>query len=277
MANREFALVLHDIAPITWPDYRAFVEEVDSMGKIPMTWLVVPDFHHRSNTFKDTDMLRLLHQRRERGDELALHGFYHCDDAPAPRTPRDYFMRRLYTYEGEFYPLSYADALERLQRGVELFRAQDWPLEGFVAPAWLLGEGARQALKTQGFTYTSDPGQLYFLPDYTPIKAPSLVWSARSRWRRGMSWVVNERARRRHRQAPLIRLGLHPVDMRHAISRRYWLTTIRRLLEEGYRPTTKISWLQRHCSQHDQTGTLSSRMGTRLENARPAPNPPLNN
>ncbi|PRY66497.1 hypothetical protein B0H98_101488 [Vreelandella songnenensis] len=258
MAEREFALVLHDIAPTTWEDYRAFVEEIDSMGQIPMTWLVVPDFHHRSNTFEDTALLDLLHQRRARGDELALHGFYHCDDAPAPRTPRDYFMRRLYTYEGEFYPLGYDEAFQRLERGAALFRAQGWPLEGFVAPAWLLGEGARHALKTQAFIYTSDPGHLYLLPDYTPIKAPSLVWSARSRWRRGMSWVVNERARRRHRHAPLIRLGLHPVDMRHGLSRRYWLETIRRLLAEGYRPTTKISWLQRHYQRHGQAAAIPS-------------------
>lgn len=249
MADREFALVLHDIAPATWPDYRSFVEEIDSMGSIPMTWLVVPDFHHRSNTFEDTAMLRLLHQRVARGDELTLHGFYHCDDAPAPRTPRDYFMRRLYTYEGEFYPIGFEEANERLERGAALFRAQNWPLHGFVAPAWLLGDGARQALKAQEFTYTSDPSHLYLLPDYTSIEAHSLVWSARSRWRRGMSWIVNERARRQHRHQPLIRLGLHPVDMRHEISRRYWLTTIRRLLEEGYQPTTKINWLHRQTAR----------------------------
>ncbi|WP_299258429.1 polysaccharide deacetylase family protein [uncultured Kushneria sp.] len=258
MADREFALVLHDIAPATWPDYRSFVEQIDGMGQIPMTWLVVPDFHHRSNTFEDAGMLRLLHQRMARGDELALHGFYHCDDAPPPRTPRDYFMRRLYTYEGEFYPIGYDEALQRLERGAELFRQQDWPLDGFVAPAWLLGDGARRALRTQGFTYTSDPDHLYRLPDYTAIKAPSLVWSARSRWRRGMSWVVNERARRRHRHEPLIRLGLHPVDMRHDISRRYWIDTIRRLLDEGYQPTTKISWLHRQSNSTPESMAMSS-------------------
>ena len=58
-----------------------------------------------------------------------------------------------------------------------------------------------------------------------------------------MSWIVNERARRRHRHEPLIRLGLHPVDMRHARSRQYWLTLVERLLDEGRLPMTKIGWL----------------------------------
>lgn len=48
MAERSLLLVLHDVAPETWPDYRPFVEAVDALGQVPMTWLVVPDFHHRN-------------------------------------------------------------------------------------------------------------------------------------------------------------------------------------------------------------------------------------
>ncbi|MGX9056169.1 hypothetical protein ACWWC3_04595, partial [Pseudomonas aeruginosa] len=46
--------------------------------------------------------------------------------------------------------------------------------------------------------------------------------------------------------APVIRLGLHPVDMRHRFSREYWLRTLRTLLSEGRQPLTKIDWLERH-------------------------------
>ena len=34
-------LVLHDMAPSTWADYRGFVDAVDRLGNVPMTWLVV--------------------------------------------------------------------------------------------------------------------------------------------------------------------------------------------------------------------------------------------
>lgn len=239
-------LVLHDVAPETWPDYRAFVDAVDAMGQIPICWLVVPDFHRRNRLDEHAVFRRMLDGRLVRGDELILHGYYHADEAPGPRSPRDWFMRRVFTHEGEFYPLDRHESARRLEQGIKLFERNQWPLHGFVAPAWLLGPGARQALAQTDLTYTSDPGHFYLLPDYTVIDAPGLVWSARSAWRRGMSRLVSENALARHRQAPVLRLGLHPVDMRHEFSRRYWLDLLARLLAEGREPVTKIDWLDHH-------------------------------
>ncbi len=246
MAERSLILVLHDVAPETWPDYKSFVEAVDALGGIPICWLVVPDFHHRNRLEDHHQFRHMLDGRLARGDELILHGYHHADEAPAPRTPRDWFMRRVFTHEGEFYSLDRHEAARRLQRGIELFERNQWPLHGFVAPAWLLGTGARQALAATGLSYTSDPGHFYLLPDYTAIDAPGLVWSARSAWRRGMSHLVSEKMLSRHRQAAVLRLGLHPVDMRHEFSRRYWLDLLARLLAEGRTPMTKIEWLRWH-------------------------------
>uniref|UniRef100_UPI002090E3E6 hypothetical protein n=1 Tax=Acinetobacter baumannii TaxID=470 RepID=UPI002090E3E6 len=86
---------------------------------------------------------------------------------------------------------------------------------------WLMSAGTRQALGESGLRYTSDPSNLYLLPHLQPIEAPGLVWSARSAWRRGRSWARSEQRRRAGRAAPVIRLGLHPVDMRHRFSREY--------------------------------------------------------
>lgn len=244
MAEPVLMLVLHDVAPQTWPDYRPFVEAVDALGTIPITWLVVPDFHRRNPLQAHPWFLDLLGERLARGDELVLHGYYHADDAPAPRTPRDWFMRRIYTHEGEFYALAEAEARRRLEQGMQLFAEQGWPLHGFVAPAWLMSVGTRQALRGSGLSYTSDPQRFYRLPDFAPITAPGLVWSARSAWRRGLSRLVCEQQLRKHKAAPLLRLGLHPVDMRHEFSRHYWLQLLQRLLEEGRRPVSKIEWLR---------------------------------
>ncbi|HBB99852.1 MAG TPA: DUF2334 domain-containing protein [Pseudomonas sp.] len=244
MAEAALTLVLEDGAAETWLEYRPFVEAVDTIGGVPITWLVVPDFHQRNPLERQPEFCRLLDRRAQRGDELVLHGCYHADLEPAPKTPRDWFMRRVYTHEGEFYCLDEQAAGERLAHGLELFRRQQWPLHGFVAPAWLMSEGTRRVLAGSGLTYTSDPGHLYLLPDFTPIVAPGLVWSARSPWRRGVSWLVSERQLRQSRQAPLLRLGLHPVDMRHEFSRRYWLDVLERMLRDGRTPLTKIDWLR---------------------------------
>lgn len=93
-------LVLHDVAPQTWPDYQPFVEAVDALGQVPMTWLVVPDFHRTNDLEAHPGFRRLLDSRVERGDELVLHGYYHCDDGPVALHPKDWFMRRVYTHEG---------------------------------------------------------------------------------------------------------------------------------------------------------------------------------
>lgn len=244
-------LVLHDVAPQTWADYQPFVEAVDALGEVPMTWLVVPNLHKHNDLEEHPGFRRLLTRRIARGDELALHGYFHCDEETTPTTPRDWFMRRIYTHEGEFYSLSQEAALARLRAGIEVFHRYHWPLQGFVAPAWLMSEGTRQALRQLPLSYTSDPQHLYRLPDFTAVDAPGLVWSARSAWRRGVSKLVSHQREQRWRHAPVIRLGLHPVDMRHAFSRTYWLQTLKRLLEEGRVPMTKARWL---ALQRDRMG-----------------------
>jgi predicted deacetylase len=243
--QKSVMLVLHDVAPETWPDYRAFVETVDALGNIPITWLVVPDFHKRNAVCADTVFQREMHRRLERGDELALHGYHHCDDGPTPRTPHEYFMRRIYTWEGEFYALDPQQALGKLEAGIEVFRRNDWPLHGFVAPAWLMSRGTREALRSLPFAYTSDPQHLFTLPDFASLHAPGIVWSAGSAWRRGLSKVISDHREARFENASTLRLGLHPVDMRHEFSRTYWLNILQRLIEKGREPVTKFSWLSR--------------------------------
>ena len=56
-------LVLHDVAPSTWADYRPFVEAVDALGHIPMTWLVVPDFHGHDALDAHPVFCRMLSER----------------------------------------------------------------------------------------------------------------------------------------------------------------------------------------------------------------------
>jgi uncharacterized protein len=241
--HRSVMLVLHDVAPETWVDYQPFVEAVDALGKVPMTLLVVPDFHRRNPLSLNPRFQQVLEQRLARGDELALHGYYHADDGPFPRTPRDYFMRRIFTWEGEFYALDRDQARERLQAGVDLFQHLGWPLHGFVAPAWLMSKGTRAALREFPLSYTSDAQHLYQLPDFSKVDAPGIVWSARSAWRRGLSKMVSDRIEQKYQSAPTLRLGVHPVDMRHEFSRNYWLQTLQRLMDNGRTPMTKVQWL----------------------------------
>lgn len=234
-------VVLHDVAPQTWDAYQPFVDLCDRL-RVPLTLLVVPDFHHAGDVRRHPAFAHAMDARLRRGDEIALHGYFHADELPLRGDPLDFFMRRVYTHEAEFYRLSAGAARERLQRGLDIFAALGWQACGFVAPAWLLGPGARSALRGLPLRYTSTSCTLLDLRADRVYPAPGLVWSARSRWRRALSKQVNLALLHRHRAAPLLRLGLHPVDMQHAAARQFWSAALTQLLT-CRTALTKSTWL----------------------------------
>ncbi|NTV10762.1 MAG: DUF2334 domain-containing protein, partial [Zoogloea sp.] len=114
--------------------------------------------------------------------------------------------------EGEFAGLTGPEALLRLALGRAWFGEQDWPLEGFVAPAWLLGKGAWQALRAGGFSYTTTLSSFHLLAPAAAVRAPCIVYSTRSPTRRALSLAWNAGLLRLMDSARLARLALHPAD-----------------------------------------------------------------
>lgn len=238
-----FTVVLHDVAPATWPHYRDFAAQAAAWG-VPLTLLVVPDYHGQGTFDRDGAFCAAIERELVRGGEVAMHGYFHADPIPC-RGPLDFLRRRVYTHEGEFAVLPYGEARRRLEQGWALFERTGWPVEGFVAPAWLLGQAAWRALQAFPFRYTTSLRWVYLREGehWRPIAAPSLVWSARSGWRRAVSQEVNEFRLRRSNAKPWLRLGLHPVDMAHERSRRFWVQSTEHLLEER-RSCTKGAWVR---------------------------------
>jgi predicted deacetylase len=153
--------------------------------------------------------------------------------------------RRVYTAgEGEFAALGRPEAATRLECGLKLLQGQGWPVHGFVAPAWLLSEGARAALAHLPFTYTTTLRAIHRLPDWQACGSPSLVYSVRSPLRRALSRYWNDRLlnRRRNHPAPL-RISLHPADARHQDVVLHWQYLIEQALQQR-RPMTKQGWLE---------------------------------
>lgn len=231
--SRRLCIVLHDVAPATWPECARLLACVDALGAPPLTLLVVPDFHGRGRSDRDAAFVRALERRVLRGDELALHGWCHLDQAPAPRTPGAWLRRRVLTAgEGEFSALARDDARRRIENGMELFRRLGWPLAGFVPPAWLASAGTRAALAASGLRYTSTHAALIDLVAHARVAAPCVTASPRSRWRRAASGAWLRLAPRVLRAQPLLRAGLHPADARHAPLLEAWQRVLARELRE---------------------------------------------
>lgn len=247
---------IHDVAPATWPDCLRLWQAVRAVADIPLSWLVVPCYHARpggaggwrcdahagppgkachgeSGDARDEahlahgDPCDGLHRALPyeaalsallvRGHELVLHGYTHLDDGPPPRSLGQFWLRRIHTRcEGEFAVLDEAAARRRLALGAAWFARRGWPLHGFVAPAWLLGEGGWAALRASPLLYTTTFRHFYRLAaPAAALFAPSLVFTARNGPGRLLSRMALPALARAQARAPLVRLSLHPCDARH--------------------------------------------------------------
>ena len=252
--QRTVCIVLHDAAPSTRPACARTLAAIGEVaGDAPVTILAVPRYH---DEVPSAGFEAWLGERARRGDELALHGCSHRDDG-TPEGWLDRLRRSHYTRgEGEFWSLSREEALARIDVGIEWFGKNGWPLSGFVAPAWLLGPGAREALVERPFEYTATLRQLIHLPDQTPVTSQSVVYSTSSAWRRTSSLAWNAVVDIAERDNPLLRLELHPRDADFAAVKRSWQKILERALKRR-RPAT-VAEFMRGCRPADAGAVWST-------------------
>lgn len=227
--TRLVSVVLHDVAPANWHACQRVLKAVADVGSVPVTLLVVPRFHLEPHcTAFENELTHLL----SCGNELALHGYSHLDPGQ-PRNWLDRLKRHVYTDgEGEFCDLHASEAGLRLRAGARWFQRQGWPLNGFVAPAWLLSSGSWQVLQASALRYTTTLSSVHALPERQHVRSSALVFSTRSAWRRALSVPRNQWISLWWKTEPLVRIELHPRDADHDGIRRLWTSKLAQLLHE---------------------------------------------
>jgi uncharacterized protein len=241
------AVAVHDVSPATWRECREILAMLDDVGASPVSLLVIPHYHHQASALRDRAFVRAMHARLARGDELVLHGCFHVDDAPSPRTPGAWFARRMLTRsEGEFAALDARAAAWRIARGIEMFDAAGWPLHGFVPPAWLMSAGTRAALSqaAQRFDYVTIRSGVFHLPHWRFERTANLWYSPSTALRRALSTCAIRSELWRARATPLLRLSLHPQDARVPEVLRHWQRLIGDALARR-ECVTKHGWVNR--------------------------------
>jgi predicted deacetylase len=216
----------HDLTPDTQPECEWFLEQARAAGVARCALLAIPCRQGGPAFTESRRFVRWLRDRASEGHEVCVHGFTHAERGP-PRGPLDWFYGRLYTdREHEFFAADGPEARARVRAGAALFRQAGLPVRGFVAPAWLLSRGARDVLAAEGFEYSATINHIHLLRPHRRLLAPSLVCSARSPWRRHVSigWLRWWGALQRRRA--VLRLAVHPTDLRHDALRRALLASL---------------------------------------------------
>jgi predicted deacetylase len=206
---------IHDVSP-------RFDSEVDQLLDLlrphvgmRLAMLVVPNHWGDAPIVPGSAFASRLRNWAEQGIEMLLHGFTHRDEANYSAAADRMRARFMTASEGEFLGLSSTEAAARIGRGRELVEGViGRAVDGFVAPAWLYGEGAREALEQSAIPLAED-----HLRVWSPATGAELAWGPVITWasRTPTRLISSLAAAAALRHAPLevLRIGVHPPDIRH--------------------------------------------------------------
>jgi len=113
--------------------------------------------------------------------------------------------------------LGYEEALRRITTARDQFRALGLKPRGFIAPAWLLGSEAEQAVRDAELEYTTRLRTVCDLRSQSVFPARTLVYSVHNSWRRALSRSWNAGLFHLMRSKPLLRISIHPPDYSHPV------------------------------------------------------------
>ena len=235
---------IHDVAPSTaWERGRGSTSS--TRRHVPATLLVVPGPWEGPPLRLDRDLVAWLHERRERGNEIAQHGWTHRAVAGAPAWRRGSRRSRLGVApsSGRSTPAERSGASS--WAATLLHRAGFAPI-GFTPPGWLASDATREVLAELGYRYTTTHGAVRDLATGETHRVPALSQrpggAAEELGRR----VPRQPARRLARRGASTRLALHPMDLDNPALVQSNLAAVERLLESGAKARTYEDFITAH-------------------------------
>jgi uncharacterized protein len=180
-----------------------------------LAMLVVPNHWGDAPIVPGSAFATRLRDWADAGVEMFLHGFHHRDEARHEASADRLRARFMTAGEGEFLGLSRDEAAERISTGRVLIEdVIGRRIDGFVAPAWLYGDGARQALRDAAIPLAEDHFRVWSPASGRQLATgPVITWASRTRMRLASSLAAA--ALLRHAPLEVLRVGVHPPDVRH--------------------------------------------------------------
>lgn len=206
---------IHDVGPRFEAQVDRLAERLDRLlGGPRFAMLVVPDHWDEAPLAGAPAFARKLRGWSDAGIEMFLHGWRHRDDQVHAGRIARVRAQHMTAGEGEFLGLARDEAARRMQAGRSVIEeAIGRPVAGFIAPAWLYGDGARAALADEAFALAEDhlrvwqPGSGRIL-----ARGPVVTWASRSRARIASSLAFAAVAPVLLAPLPVVRVAVHPGD-----------------------------------------------------------------
>ncbi len=205
---------IHDVGP-------RFEREIDQLadqlsrilGGPKFAMLVVPDHWGEAPLSTNPAFQRRLRDWSDAGIEMFVHGWFHKDLATHSGAA-SFKAKHMTAGEGEFLGLTRAEASRRMADGRKLVEdAIGRSAAGFIAPAWLYGPGALEALGDNGFALAEDHMKVWQPATGKVLaKGPVITWASRSRPRQLSSLFFAGLARAALHPQKVMRIAVHPGD-----------------------------------------------------------------
>ena len=183
------------------------------LGGPKFAMLVVPNHWGEAPLAEAKAFQARLRGWADTGVEMFVHGWFHKDLAEHTGLAA-FKAHHMTASEGEFLGLSADVAASRMADGRKLIEdITGREVAGVIAPAWLYGDGARQALAASGFKLAEDHFRVW-QPASGKIlaKGPVITWASRSRNRQLSSRFFAGLARHALHAAKVQRSAVHPGD-----------------------------------------------------------------
>ncbi|HEX8057158.1 MAG TPA: DUF2334 domain-containing protein [Novosphingobium sp.] len=213
--RRLLLLSVHDVGPRSESAVDLLLDRLARHGQAgKAALLVVPDHWGEAPIRAKTPFAARLRGWAERGTEIFVHGWFHRDSIRHRTRAAQFKARHMTAGEGEFLGLDRADARALMRSGKDLLEdITGRSVAGFIAPAWLYGRGALDALAECDFKMAEDHWKVW-APTTGEVLAesPVLTWASRSRSRIASSLVAARLLPPLLQRMEVARIGVHPGD-----------------------------------------------------------------
>ncbi|HVH01244.1 MAG TPA: DUF2334 domain-containing protein [Miltoncostaeaceae bacterium] len=218
---RALVVSIHDVAPSTLAEAREWRALVAEAVPGPVSLLLVPRYRGRES-WRAGPPLRWARERAGDGDEIVLHGWSH--------------MRADGREGAELAGRAAGEVAAVIRVGRGELAARGLAPAGFIAPCYAHPAGAGRSCREAGLRWWAARAALAWEGGRRAL--PSIGVGASTAARRALSPAATRAAARGLARAPVVRLDLHPADLRHRRLARAGREVLELLLSQNRCPVT---------------------------------------